>query len=125
VSYKPRGHNSVSPYLIVRDTSAVVAFLRAVFGAELAREFHHPDGAPKHTEVRIDDSVVMLGQAPEGYEPPGIHVHLYMPDVDAAYQRAIEAGAQTFQTPEQHDDPDRRCGVTFDTVTWWIGTQVS
>ncbi len=54
------------------------------------------------------------------------HVHLFVPDVDAAYRRAIEAGATSVQAPVQKlDDEDKRGGVKDDGgTTWWISTRV-
>jgi PhnB protein len=120
--YKPSGHTSVSPYLIVDDAEAAVAFIRQVFGAEPLFVHRDPDGANVHVEVRIDDTVVMLGQSPGG---PDTHVHVYVPDVDAVFARALEAGGREVQPPMEKGDGDRRGGVTDPTgTTWWLSTQM-
>lgn len=76
-----------------------------------------------HAAVRIDDSVVMLGEM--GDSPSSSHVHVYVEDVDATYQACLDAGAESVQEPVQKDDPDRRGGVKGPGgVTWWVSTHV-
>ena len=68
------------------------------------------NGAIAHAEVRIDDSVLMLGDRPKGMEPVPAHVHVYVADVDAAHARAVEKGAENVQDPVKREDADRRGG---------------
>ena len=92
-SHKPDGYTTVSPYLIVDGASRTIEFLRHVFGADELRRFSDPAGKVMHAEVRIDDTVVMLGDGADGWPPVPSHVHVYVPDVDATYKRALDAGA--------------------------------
>ena len=125
MTYKPDGYPSVSAYLTASDAQALVDFIVATFGAAQVRRFEREDGSIQHAELRIDDSVVMLGQAVEGWPPVPTHLHVYVPDVDATYAKALANGAESVQAPVQRADPDRRSGVK-DPVgnTWWISTQV-
>lgn len=78
-----------------------------------------------HAEVRIDDSVVMLADGNADWPPVPSYVHVYVPDVDATYRRALEAGPTSVQEPVQKDDEDRRGGVRdAGGTTWWIVTRV-
>ena len=78
-----------------------------------------------HSEVRIDDSVVMVADPAEGWPAIGAHVHVYVRDVDATYRRALDAGAESVQEPTKKDDPDKRGGVRdAGGTTWWISTKV-
>jgi PhnB protein len=123
--YKPAGYSSVSPYLIVDGAEGTVAFLTRTFGARELRRLADPEGGIRHVEVQLDDSTLMLADGGPGHPPVPSHVHVYVPDVDAAYRRALEAGAESVQAPAQKDDPDRRGGVRDPGgTTWWIGTQV-
>jgi uncharacterized glyoxalase superfamily protein PhnB len=126
--WKPRDYSSVSPYLIVSRADAVIDFLRDAFGAVPLRRIDRPDGSLMHGEMRIDDSVVMLGE-PEADAPWGptpAHVHVYVPDVDVAFRRAVATGAEVVQEPRGEDEPDRRGAVRGPGGhTWWIATQVS
>ena len=123
--YKPQNYSTVSPYLIVNGAGATIEFLVNVFGAVELRRF--PDAAGKllHAGVRIDDTVVMIADAGEGWPPVPSHVHIYVRDVDATYKRALEAGATSVQEPVQKEDEDKRGGVKdAGGTTWWIATKV-
>ena len=124
-SFKPEGYTSVSPYLIVDGANATIEFLRRVFGAVEIRRFADPAGKIMHAEVRIDDTVVMIADGVEGWPPVPSHVHVYVPDVDATYGRALEAGATSVQEPVKKEDADKRGGVKDSGgTTWWIGTKI-
>ena len=123
--FKPDGYNSTSPYLVVTDAAATIRFLQQVLGATLLRSFPDDKGRLMHSEVRLDDTVVMIADSAPGWPPVPAHVHVYVPDVDAAYARAIAAGAESVQEPIKKQDEDKRGGVK-DTggTTWWIATKV-
>ena len=124
-AWKPEGYNSASPYLVVSDAKATLDFLEAGLGAERLRCITRPDGKIMHAEARVDDTVVMLSDAAEGWPPVAAHVHIYVQDVDVSYARAIEAGAKSVMAPIQKEDADKRGGVQDSGgTTWWISTQV-
>lgn len=119
MSYKPDGYTSAAPYLIVADAAATLDFTATVFGAEALRVIRGDDGALKHAELRIDDTVVMVGQMGGG---PAAHVHVDVDDPDAAFGRALAAGATPVQAVAVQDDGDRRGGVRdANGTTWWLG----
>lgn len=124
-TYKPNAYNSVSPYLIVDNAAEMIDFLKAVFGAEEVQRMTAPDtGRIRHAEVRIDDTIVMMGDSIEGWPAVATHVHVYVPDVDATYQRAIGNGAESVQEPLKGEDADKRGGIRDASgTTWWIATR--
>ena len=123
--YKPSGHSTVSPYLIVDGAERTIAFLVEVFGGVELQRFPDSAGKLMHAEVRVDDTVVMLGDGAPSWPPMPAHVHIYVADVDATYQRALAAGATSVQAPVKKDDADRRGGVKdAGGTTWWIATRV-
>jgi PhnB protein len=125
MTFKPAGYNSVSPYLIVNGAQGSIDFLIEVFGAQALRIIARGDGRLAHGEVRIDDTVVMLTDAVEGWPAVPTHVHIYVSDVDAVYERALRAGARSVQPPVQKDDPDKRGGFEdAGGTTWWIAQQM-
>lgn len=125
VPYKPEGYSSVSPYLVVDGADATIAFLEAVFGAVPLRRFPNESGRVLHAEVRLDDTVIMLGDKVEGRPVCPADVHVYVADVDATYRRALDAGATSVQEPVKKQDEDKRGGVKDPTgTTWWIATKV-
>lgn len=78
-----------------------------------------------HAEIRIDDTVLMIADGNEGWPPVPSHVHVYVPDVDATYRRALAAGATSVQEPVKKDDADKRGGVMdAGGTTWWIAAKV-
>ena len=125
-TYKPEGYTSVSVYIMAHGAQRVINFLGAAFDARPRRRFDRPDGALAHAEVLIDDTIVMLAEATADSPALPVWLHVYVPDVDAAYERALKAGGTSVQPPAQRPgDTDRRAGVKDPAGnTWWIGTQV-
>ena len=122
VDYKLPGYTSVAPYIMADGAQRVIDFLRQTFGAQQLRRVNDADGSVLHAEVRIDDTVVMIADGGERAFPTWIHV--YVPDVDETYRRALAAGGLVVQDPVQKDDPDRRGGVQDPAGNvWWIATQ--
>src|SRR5262245_9539231 len=111
-AYKPQGYSTVSPYLIIDGAAKTIDFLVRAFDAvELAR-FPAPNGKLLHAAVRIDDTVVMMGDAqPPDWPAIAAYVHVYVADVDKTYQRALQAGATSVQAPVKKQDEDKRGGV--------------
>lgn len=125
MAFKPDGYNSATPYLLVDGAQATVDFLKSVFDAQPLRMVPGEPGRLRHAEVRIDDSVVMLADAIEGWPPVNGHVHVYVADVDATWARALQAGGTEVQAPVQKDDGDKRGGVRDPGgTTWWISQQL-
>ena len=90
----PEHLTTVTPRLVVADADAALDFYERAFGAQLIGEvFRMPGGGPIiHAELQIGDAVVMITQA-DG-EPMRALLCTYWPDVDTAWARATEAGAQ-------------------------------
>jgi uncharacterized glyoxalase superfamily protein PhnB len=123
--YKPAGYTSVAPYLVVDGASRTIEFLLRTFDGVELRRYPGADGRLMHAEVRIDDTVVMLGDSMPGWPPMPAHVHVYVADVDATYRRALAAGATSVQEPVKKEDEDKRGGVKdAGGTTWWIATKV-
>jgi uncharacterized glyoxalase superfamily protein PhnB len=109
----------------VDGASETIAFLQRVFGAVELRRFPDADGRLMHAEVRITDTVIMLADGVESWPPIPSYVHIYVPDVDETYRRALEAGAESVQKPVKKEDEDKRGGVKDSGgTTWWISTRV-
>ncbi|MFC7322516.1 VOC family protein [Halobacillus campisalis] len=126
MSWKPKGYSSVSPYLVVDDARALIDFLKEAFDGEELRVYERRDGSIMHAEVRLDDSVIMVGESVEEWSSYPSHIHLYVKDSLNTYNRAIKAGGESLQEPvNKEGDPDRRGGVVDPAGnTWWISTQL-
>jgi PhnB protein len=114
------GAHSVNPYLVVDDPDALIAFLgRSLNAREIDRSVF--EGRTMHAEIQIGDSIVMIGAARGG--PPSLYV--YVDDCDAAYARALDAGAESLMAPADMFYGDRHGGVRDASGnSWWIATHI-
>jgi PhnB protein len=121
----PDGYHTVTPYLTITGVAAIMDFVKEAFGATERGRMMRPDGTVMHAEVLIGDSVIMLGEASGEWQPMPASLHLYLPDVDAVYERALQAGATSLRPPADQFYGDRSAGVR-DTAgnSWWIATRV-
>jgi len=124
-NYKPEGYNSVSPYFVVAGTGKLMNLLVKIFNAEELRKYDMPDGTIMHAELRIDDSILMFGDASDRFPPNQLLVHIYVPDVVKTFKKAIELGCESIEEPKvKEGDPDRRGSFRdFAGNVWAIGTQ--
>jgi PhnB protein len=121
----PDGYHTVTPYLIVRDAATLMEFLKRAFDAQESLRMPRPDGTIQHAEAKIGDSVVMLAEASDEWKPTSASIHLYLPDTDAAYQRALQAGATSLRAPADQPYGDRSAGVQDASGTiWWLATHI-
>ena len=87
----PEGYHTVTPYLMVKEAPQLIDFVKQAFGAvETFRTTGSAGGI--HAEVRIGDSMVMIGGAWQGKSMPAA-IYLYVNDVDTVYKQALQAGA--------------------------------
>jgi uncharacterized glyoxalase superfamily protein PhnB len=118
-------YRTVTPYLVVPDADAELAFLKTAFGGSEANCQRNPDNTVMHAEIKIGDSLVMLGQASGPWKPRPAALYLWVEDVDATYARALQAGATSESEPEDKPYGHRNAGVIDQNgVTWWIGAPV-
>ena len=119
------GFHTVTPYLMVQEAAKLIDFVKEAFAAtELFRGTGSAGGI--HAEVRIGDSMVMIGGAGTwNGEPMPAAIYLYMDDVDAVYKRALQAGAASLSEPADQPYGDRIAGVKdpFGDV-WYIATHI-
>lgn len=125
VSYKPAETQNVIPYLVVTDAEKELAFVKEVFGAKETHVSRDPAGRIAHAQVTIGDSVVMMAQANEQWPSLPAAIYIYVPDVDAAYKRALAMGAASVMQPADQFYGDRNGGVkNSNGVQWWMATHI-
>lgn len=98
----PEGYHSITPSIIVGNGAEALDFYRRAFGAEEVMKLLMPDGKLGHAEIRIGDSIVMLSDefpewesvSPKTLGGSASRLMIYVPDVDAAFKQAIEAGGR-------------------------------
>jgi uncharacterized glyoxalase superfamily protein PhnB len=124
--YIPSGAQTLMVYLHPLRAEPVIAFMTRAFGATDVEKFASPDGVIHHAKVRIGDSVIEMGEAHGDYQPMSTRFYLYVPNADASYRRALEAGASSISEPKNQPYGERVGGVkdAFGNE-WYVATQIS
>ncbi len=121
----PDGYHSVQPYLMVKGAKRLLDFIKNVFDATEIENMAGPDGTIMHAEVRIGDSTIMLSDAQRQFQPTTAALYVYVPDVDATYQKALAVGATSAMEPADQFYGDRHGGVKDEFGNfWWIATHI-
>ncbi len=111
----PDGYPQVSPYLFVDGAAEAIEFYSSVFGASERMRMPGPGGKIGHCELQLGDSLVMVadafpemgGRSPAAVGGSPVIVSVYMEDVDAVFERAVQAGATAVRPPENQFYGDR------------------
>jgi uncharacterized glyoxalase superfamily protein PhnB len=99
------------PFLHPRRCEPLIQFLRYAFGAEEVARHALPDGVIAHAHVRLGDSSIEMADAHGRAQPRPTTFSLYLPNVDTAYRRALEAGATSTAEPKDQPYGDRSATV--------------
>jgi uncharacterized glyoxalase superfamily protein PhnB len=120
----PEGYHTVTPYIVVPGIANLIEFAKKAFGAKEVYVSNRPDGTVMHAEIKIGDSMVMMGESAEGKHFPAM-LHLYVDDADAVYASALAAGAKSMRAPVDQPYGDRSGGVedAFGNQ-WWVSTHI-
>jgi PhnB protein len=129
----PEGYHTLTPYFAVDDAAQAIEFYKQAFGARERARMPGPDGRIAHAELEIGDSVLMVADTYEQtpYKTPKAlggttaSVLLYVEDVDAVFDAAVEAGA-TVAMPLENQFWGDRYGTVIDPFghAWQIATHV-
>jgi PhnB protein len=130
----PDGFHAITPHLTVRDATRAIEFYKQAFGAEVLHVAPAPGGKVMHAALRIGDSVLMLNDefpemggalAPPASGGSGVALHIYLENVDAAFERAVSAGA-TVKMPVMDMFWGDRYGQVLDPFghKWSLATHV-
>jgi PhnB protein len=118
-------YHTVTPYLLVPDADAELAFLKTAFGGTETTCQRNADSTVMHAEITVGDSLVMLGQAGGQWKPLSAALYLWVEDVDATYANALRAGAASQSPPEDKPYGHRNAAVLDQNgVTWWLAAPV-
>jgi uncharacterized glyoxalase superfamily protein PhnB len=119
------GFSAITPYLLVEGVDRLLTFLPEAFGAQVLARETRPDGSIMHAEVRIGDSMLMMGGAGGGFGPMPASLYLYVANCDAVYEQALQAGASSvfevmdLPSGERYGGVKDPCGNV-----WWVATHV-
>jgi len=103
------GFPSIRPYLLVPDADGMIAFLQQTLGAELLGRYPDAEGRVMHAAMRVGDSLIEMGEPESGFKPMALHI--YLDDVEGAYNRALAAGATSTLPITDQAYGDREGGV--------------
>ena len=120
-SHIPPGLGTVTTFLHPRGATRLIEFMQAAFAAEEIAIHRGPDGAIAHAQVRMGRSVIEMGEAHDEWGPMPTMFYVYVDDVDAWYQRALDAGAEALEAPALTPYGHRRAAVrdAFDNQ-WYL-----
>lgn len=127
----PKGHHSVTPSLFVAGAAKAIDFYKKALGAEEIMRFPGPDGSLMHAEIKIGDSIIMLademhgGRGPKSIGGTPVSFFVYGENVDAAWKRAVDAGAKPVMPLADQFWGDRT-GCLEDPFghQWWLAQHV-
>jgi PhnB protein len=109
VQWKPADMPTIS--LALPGGAKLIAFMKTVFDAETKRVYEMGEGLVAHAEIRLGDSLVMTGDASGEHTIPPASASVYVPDCEAAYARALAAGATSKEAPKDQFYGDRTARV--------------
>ena len=99
---RPDGHHTITPGASVRNAAAVLQFIEQAFGGTVVERYDGLGDSIAHAEVRLGDSIFMLGEPMHGADAMPAMLSFYVDDaaaVDATYQRALDIGAASVAAP--------------------------
>jgi uncharacterized glyoxalase superfamily protein PhnB len=122
----PGGYSRIDPWVISRDTNAEIEFMSQVLGArERGARMLNADGTVAHAEVEVADSVVMMFDAQPGWPDLPAHLRIYVGDVQATFDAAVDAGARAVTRPTELAFGERVARVRDPQGhLWWIHERV-
>lgn len=122
-NYIPADCSAITPYLLVPDASRFIEFLKQAFGGVERERITRPGGSVLHAQVRIADSLLMIGEPQPPWKPLPMMLYLYVPDCDATYKQALAAGGTSVVEPADMFYGDRHaCVKDVADNHWWIAT---
>jgi PhnB protein len=129
----PEGYHNVTPYLFVRSAASAIDFYKSVFAATEIVRMAGSNGKIMHAEVKIGDSIVMLADenpqtgvmSPQTIGGYSVGLHVYVENVDAVIQKAVEGGAKLLR-PIKNQFYGDRSGSLLDPFghMWSVATHV-
>jgi PhnB protein len=121
----PDGYHTVTPYLTLDNPEAAMDFLKRAFDGQETYAMRDDKGHVQHAEMKVGNSMLMLGRARDQWKSRPGNFYIYVEDVDAVYKRAITAGATSIGEPADQFYGDRHGGVTdSEGNNWWIATHI-
>jgi uncharacterized glyoxalase superfamily protein PhnB len=129
----PKGFHTVTPSIVVAGAAKAIEFYKKALGAQEVSRFPGPDGKLMHAELRIGDSTIMLAdempeqgaKGPKSFGGTPVSFFVYGENVDAAWKRAVDAGAKPIMPLDDQFWGDRT-GCLEDPFGhhWWLAQHI-
>lgn len=122
IAYKPEGFSNITPFIAVNQAQKVLEFVKRAFDAEEIFALRRDDGTIEHAQIRIGDSMLLLGD-PMGKDEARAMLYYYVADCDCHYERGLASGGTSIQEPTDQFYGDRNAGIKDPCGNiWWIAT---
>jgi len=123
-SYIPEGFHTVTPYLVGAGTAHLMEFLAQAFDAKETFRMARPDGTVGHASMQIGDSMLEMADPMETGKAMRSALHLYVPNADDMYRRAVSAGATSLYEPRDMPYGDHEGGIKDPSGNdWYVATR--
>jgi PhnB protein len=133
VPFQPTAYHTATPYIIVKGAAAAIEFYKQALGATEIMRMAGPDGCIMHAEIKIGDSIIMLGEenpqwgamSPQSLGGSPVGLCVYYPDVDVRFATAVAAGAKV-ERPVVDQFYGDRSGTVVDPYghKWTLATHI-
>lgn len=121
----PEGFRSLTPFIIVKDASKFIDFIKDAFDAKVIYVLKDESEMITHARATIGDSLIMIGEAAGEVQPASCVLYLYVEDVDTVYNKAVQANGFSIHGPQEEFYGDRSAGIRDAwNNQWWIATHV-
>ena len=121
-SHMPEGFHTVTPYIVVSGVARLIEFLEQAFGAQRREVMKREDGSVAHASMSLGDSILEMGESVDKRSMPAAF-HVYFPNVDEMYKRAVAAGAKSLMEPKDQFYGERSASLEDDWGNhWYIAT---
>lgn len=121
----PKEYSTICPYLMVDDIEKQMEFLKTIFDASVKENLKTPDGITQHGELRIGDTVIMLGRGSKDFPSQPAMNYVFVTNVDTVFAEALSMGASKVLEPADRFYGIREAGFKdFHGNTWWIAQHI-
>src|SRR5215475_12798991 len=116
----PEGFQSLTQYLIIDKADEFIGFIQKAFGAREKFTMRDEQGAIRHAEAYLGESIIEFAQANEQWGALPAGLHFYVKNSDEVYARALQAGGVSLYEPANRDYGDREAGIRDPAGNFWF-----
>ena len=115
---------AMTPYFTVTGAHRLIAFMKAVFDAEVVKDNRYDDGTLQHARLRVEGCIIMLNEASDDFAANQSQMHLYVANIEDIYDRGLRHGATSLMAPMLRPHGERMAGFEDPCGNiWWVAEQ--